>query len=114
MVFNLVLCLAMTRDCDAGANYFEEHKEKIIDLLNRLMKEDDNNIVVKACVVLRHLCEAKESIRVLAVKKGSVEILGSLIKESSDETTREMAVIALEHISPNITNTEDVDKVSSN
>ena len=89
---------AMTRDNENGAKYFDENKDTIIDILHEILKNGSDNVITKACVVLRHLCSSKDSIKNESLKKGLDNELSRLSKESSDESVRDMAKMTLSQL----------------
>merc|ERR1712137_721056 len=90
---------AMTRDCPAGQTYFALNKERLVPLLIKLMDHPEHQVSTKAMVVLRHLAEAKESIKAVAVEDGAVSVLNRCIqKEEAEESQREMAALALKQL----------------
>lgn len=90
----LAVISAMVRDCTIGQDYFEKNRESIINALQKLFESTNASVVMKSCVVLRHLCEAKQSIKEDAVKVGFVPLVEKYIN-SNDETLKEMATLAL-------------------
>ena len=102
----------MARDCPAGQTYFAQNQGVIIETLKRLLQMDDSNVVMKSCVVLRHLCHAKESIKTAAVKEGIVPLVTNHMENADDVTVREMANLALQELAPRIGDKESLQDVS--
>lgn len=92
---NILLLLAMVRDCPVGQDYFEKNRSTILSTLKQLVESSNTSVVMKSCVVLRHLCLAKQEIKEDAIKLGFVPIVKGIENGSDDETTQEMATLAL-------------------
>jgi len=102
----------MTRDCPVGQTYFAQHQEVIITTLKKLLNSEDSNLVMKACVVLRHLCHAKESIKTAAINANLVPVLTQHMDNSEDESVREMANLALQELASRVNDKETLNQVS--
>jgi len=101
---------SIARGNNSGLQYFEHHKDSLLDILKRLLEESSSKIITKTCVVLRHLCKS-DDIRQVIVKEEISNQLVKLMRDSSDNLVREMAIRALIKVVPRIINQESIKEV---
>ena len=104
---------SVARGNNSGLQYFEQHKDSLLDILKRLLEESSSKLITKTCVVLRHLCKS-DDIRQVVVKEEISNQLVNLMSNSSDNLVREMAIRALIKVVPSITNQDSLKEVSTN